>query len=316
MEPDTLSSIPITGSAIERGAVEWRRVWLFVAFSFGFSWIVGGVVYATGGIGSDSPELFAGVRLWYALLMVYMFGPAIGNVLTRIVTGEGWRGLNLRPHLRHNWQWWLLAWLGSPLLVYLGGGLFFALFPAFFDSTLSGVNDLLQSTGQTGELPFGPEQLVLIQAISALTVATAINCVTTFGEEFGWRAYLVPKLLPLGSRRAILLSGVIWGMWHWPLILMGYNYPETPVLGTVGMVYFTVILGAFLAWVALRGESVWPAVIGHAAINANAGILMFFQQGSPSRLLGPTVTGVVGSLPLAALALWLLVRSESFLELS
>lgn len=68
-------------------------MWLFVAFSFGFSWIVGGVVYAAGGIGSDSPELFAGVRLWDALLAVYMFGPAIGNVLTRIVTGEGWRGL-------------------------------------------------------------------------------------------------------------------------------------------------------------------------------------------------------------------------------
>lgn len=57
-------------------------------------------------------------------------------------------------------------------------------------------------------------------------------------------------------------------------------------------------------------------MIGHAAINANAGILVFFQQGSPSRLLGPTVTGVVGSLPLAVLALWLLVRPESFLELS
>ncbi|RRJ32660.1 CPBP family intramembrane glutamic endopeptidase [Halocatena pleomorpha] len=312
LEPETLSLLPVTWSAIERSAVAWRRVYLFVAFSMGFSWIIGTVVYVTGGIGPDSPELFAGIRLWNALLVIYMFGPAIGNVLTRVVTDEGWRGLYLRPHLRRNWQWWLLAWVGLPLLIYLGGGLFFALFPAFFDPTLSSVNELLHRTGQSGEIPFQPEQFVLIQTISALTIATAINCVATFGEEFGWRAYLVPKLLPLGNRQAVLLSGVIWGVWHWPLILMGHNYPDTPLLGSVGMVYFTTVVGVLLAWVALRGESVWPAVIGHAAINANTGLAVLFQQGDPSRLLGPMVIGVVGSLPLAVLALWLLVRSDSF----
>lgn len=309
-ESGTVASAPVTEQAIEHGAVEWRRVGLFVVFSFGFSWVIGLLIYTTGGIGPESPELFGGLGLWYVLLMVYMFGPAIGNVLTRVVTSEGWSSSYLRPHLRHNWQWWVLAWLGPPLLVFLGGAMFFALFPEHFDPTLSGVNEILQGTGQTGELPITPQQLVLIQAISALTINTAIGCLFTFGEEFGWRAYLVPKLLPLGHRQAVLLSGVVWGVWHWPVILMGYNYPETPLLGTVMMVYSTVVMGVFLAWVGLRGKSVWPAVIGHAAINANAGIAAFFQQSDPSRLVGPTVTGVIGSLPLAVLALWLLVRSD------
>ncbi len=93
--------------------------------------------------------------------------------------------------------------------------------------------------------------------------------------------------------------------------MMGYNYPETPVLGTLAMVYFTVIAGVFLGWVTLRGGSVWPAVIGHAAINANAGIVLLLARNDPSRLLGPAMTGVVGSLPLAVLAVWLLQNTDA-----
>lgn len=309
----TGTSVPTTTTAIERGDVEWQRVGLFVLIAFGISWAVGAIVYVTGGISPESPEVLFGIPLWYVLVATgYMFAPALSNVLTRLVTGEGWDGLYLRPRFRRNWRWWVLAWLVPPVLVYLGAALFFALFPQFFDPTLSNVSDILGTGAQsTGELPIGPQQLVLITAIAALTVNTAVNCIATFGEEFGWRGYLLPKLLPLGGRRAVVAVGVIWGVWHWPIILMGYNFPEAPVLGSLAMVYFTVLVGIFLGWVALRGGSVWPAVIGHAAINANAGIVLLLAHGEPSRLLGPALTGVVASLPLALLALWLLVRSES-----
>lgn len=309
----TGTSVPTTTTAIERGDVEWQRVGLFVLIAFGISWAVGAIVYVTGGISPESPEVIFGIPLWYVLVATgYMFAPALSNVLTRLVTGEGWGGLYLRPRFRRNWRWWVLAWLVPPVLIYLGAALFFALFPQFFDPTLSNVSDILGTGAQaTDKLPIGPQQLVLITAIAALTVNTAVNCIATFGEEFGWRGYLLPKLLPLGGRRAVVVVGVIWGVWHWPIILMGYNYPEAPILGSLAMVYFTVIGGIFLGWVTLRGESVWPAVIGHAAINANAGIALFFVQGEPSRLLGPALTGLVASLPLALLALWLLARSDS-----
>ncbi len=298
-----------TGS--DDGDVEWRRVGLFVLFAFGISWTIGVIVSMTGGIGSESPMVFAGVRLWLVLVVTgYMFSPAIANVLTRLVTGEGWDGLALRPRRRH-WRWWAVAWVVPPVLLYLGATVFFVLFPEFFDPTLSAVGETLGVTQGT-ELPIEPRELALIAAVAAPTINTAVNCVATFGEEFGWRAYLLPKLLPLGGRRAILLSGVIWGVWHWPLIVLGYNYPETPLLGSLAMVYFTVVAGVFLGWVTLRGNSVWPAVIGHAAINANAGIMLLFTQNDPSRLLGPAVTGVIGSLPLAVFAVWLLVCSNVF----
>lgn len=305
-------AVPTTTTAIESGDIEWQRVGLFVVFAFGISWSVGAVVYVTGGIAPTSPQVLPGIPLWLVLVATgYMFAPALSNVLTRLVTSEGWDDLYLRPRFRRNWRWWGLAWLVPPVLIALGAALFFALFPQFFDPTLSTVSDLLGTAQATGDLPFGPQGFVLITVGAALTVNTAVNCLFTFGEEFGWRGYLLLKLLPLGGRRAVVVVGVIWGVWHWPLILMGYNYPDAPVLGSLAMVYFTVLAGTFLGWVALRGESVWPAVIGHAALNANAGLPLLFVQGEPSRLLGPAVTGVVASLPLVLLVLWLLVRSDS-----
>ena len=298
-------------TAFDDADVETRRVLSFVLFAFGISWAVGAVVYATGGIGSESPDVLPGIPLWYVLVATgYMFAPALANVLTRLLTGEGREDLRLRPHVRRNWRWWVVAWLVPIVLLYLGAALFFVLFPEFFDPTLSALTDGLAGTasGADDALPLGPRGLVLLTAASTLTLGTAINCLATFGEEFGWRAYLQPKLMPLGARWAIVLVGVIWGVWHWPIILMGYNYPDAPVLGALAMVFVTVVFGTFLGWVTVRGESVWPAVIGHAAINANAGIGLLFVQGNPSSLLGPAPTGVVGLLPLAVLALWLLMR--------
>ena len=304
---------PIRGvlptARLENPDVEWRRVGLFVLFTFGISWSVAAVIYTTGGIGAESPKVFAGIRLWYVLTPTgYMFAPAAANVLTRLATGEGREGLSLRPHFRRSWRWWVVAWVVPPLLVYLGATLFFAVFPQFLGVTTSALNEALGVTA--GQIAgFSSQELVLVIAVAALTINTVVNCITTFGEEFGWRAYLLPKLLGLGGRQAVLLTGVIWGVWHWPLIWMGYNYPGRPVLGSLAMVYFTVIAGVFLGWVTLRGESVWPAVIGHAAINANAGIVLLLTRNDPSRLLGPSMTGVIGSLPLVVFALWLLRNS-------
>jgi membrane protease YdiL (CAAX protease family) len=76
----------------------------------------------------------------------------------------------------------------------------------------------------------------------------------------------------------------------------------------LAMVWFTVVTGTFLGWVALRGGSVWPAVIGHAAINGSAGMGILFAQGTPNPVLGPLPVGVVGSAAWTVLALWILWR--------
>ncbi|MFB6136227.1 MAG: CPBP family intramembrane glutamic endopeptidase [Halobacteriaceae archaeon] len=284
-----------------------RRLAVFSLVTFGVSWATALVVYLTGGL-TDSPELAPGLPLWVVLVSTtYMFGPAIGNVATRLLTGEGWGDLMLRPRLRGHVRAYLTAWLGPAVLVAVGAALFFALFPSYFDPGLTAFGEALREAG----VEVSPPVLLAAQVVAGLTVGTAVNTVFAFGEEFGWRAYLLPKLLPAGPRRAVLLHGVVWGVWHWPIIAMGYeygfDYPGFPVVGFLAFLPFTVGAGAFLARVALESDSVWPAAVGHGAINAVAAVGYAFAGGSPPALLGPGVQGVVAALPWLAVAAWLAV---------
>jgi membrane protease YdiL (CAAX protease family) len=104
----------------------------------------------------------------------------------------------------------------------LGAGLFFVVFRQYFDPSLKVLSETLAESGQT--ISASLWTIVIIQTISGVLVAPLINSLFTFGEEFGWRAYLQPKLMPLGGRKVILLMGLIWGVWHWPVIAMGHNY--------------------------------------------------------------------------------------------
>ena len=85
----------------------------------------------------------------------------------------------------------------------------------------------------------------------------------------------------------------------------------SPWLGMLAMVWFTLVIGIFLGWASLRGGSVWPAVIGHAAINGIAGIGALMVQGQPNPLLGPLPTGLVASAAWSALALWLFLSPKA-----
>jgi membrane protease YdiL (CAAX protease family) len=152
-----------------------------------------------------------------------------------------------------------------------------------------------------------PWWLFLLISTAYAILASPMSIPLMFGEEFGWRAYLLPKLMPLGGRRAVLLTGVIHGAWHWPFVFMGYEYGfgyfGAPVAGPLVFVVFVVFLSAFFAWVTLRTGSVWPAAFGHGAINASAMLMFFFLSGATDRLIGPLPVGIIGSLGYAAMAL-------------
>ena len=86
--------------------------------------------------------------------------------------------------------------------------------------------------------------------------ARFLGLILGFGEEYGWRGYLQNELFQLGRIRGVLLVGVIWGAWHWPLILMGYNYPGYPLLGLLLMALYTTGLAVVLGYAVLRSGSI------------------------------------------------------------
>lgn len=290
-----------------------RRIVIFLSFAFGIAWLTGLVIYLNGGL-VNSPQIAPGVTLALVLLAtVYMWSPALGNILTRLVTREGWKDLWLRPNFRKGWPFWLIAWFLPALMTLAGAALFFALFPQFFDPALSYVRAHMPSMSSVTSLSLWTT--TIIQLVLGVLIAPVLNSPATLGEEFGWRAYLLPKLMPLGGRRAMLLIGAIWGLWHWPVILMGYEYglkyPGFPWIGPVLFIWVTFCFGTFLGWLTLRGKSVWPAVIGHAAINGIAAVAVLATTGQPNPLLGPLPVGIIGSLGYALAAVLIFVSPKA-----
>jgi uncharacterized protein len=283
--------------------VDWKRVGIFIAFAFGIAWIVALVLYLMGGLEGNPYTLIL-------LAVGYMGAPAYAHILTRLITREGWRGLYLRPNFKQGKLYWLIMWVAPAIFTFLGMAIFFTLFPQYFDPSMSAVQALKEKAAATAGQSLAamePWMIVLSQILTAIFFAPILNAIPILGEEFGWRAYLQPKLMPLGGRKTMLLMGLTWGLWHAPLIAMGHNYgtdyPGWPWLGILATIWIMFILGTFIGWGALRGGSVWPAVIGHGAINGIAGIYVFFTQSNPNLLLGPSVAGLIGSLGLAVVAL-------------
>ena len=296
-----------------------RRTLIYLGFAYGIAIAVTVVIVLSGGL-QHSPALFTlgGAPIPLALVLlatVYMFAPTYSHLLTRWITREGWGGVNLRPLLRRGWRYWLIAYFHPIILTVLGAALFFVVSPQYFDPKMTAVvqtaTQALKASAQSIPASALPA-LILTQATLGIAVGVFINCLFTFGEEFGWRSYLLMRLAPLGWRRAMLLMGLIWGTWHWPILLLGYNYgldvPGAPWSGMLMFILFTWSAGTVLAWLSLKAGSLWPGVIGHAAINACAGLGILFVQNKPDTLLGPAPIGIVGMAP------WLIVAIVVFLR--
>ena len=109
----------------------------------------------------------------------------------------------------------------------------------------------------------------------------------------GWRGWLLPKLMPLGAGPAVLISGVIWGLWHAPLILLGYNYPTAPGwLAVLSMCGMCIVVGGVFGWLRIRSGSVWPAALAHGAFNAAAGLSLLVVAAGD--IVDPTQATILG----------------------
>lgn len=77
---------------------------------------------------------------------------------------------------------------------------------------------------------------------TTMIFAPILNGIFGFGEELGWRGFLLTKLMPLGKWKAYTILGIVWGLWHMPLIVSGFVYPGYPLLGVI---MFSVLLFCF-----------------------------------------------------------------------
>jgi uncharacterized protein len=109
-----------------------------------------------------------------------------------------------------------------------------------------------------------------LNAMLIMTFGVLQSAVSATGEEIGWRGFLVPALAQRWNFTGVaLVSGVIWALWHYPLILFGTYNSAAPKW--VALLCFTIMIvttGAMAAWLRLKSGSVWPAALLHACHNA------------------------------------------------
>ena len=193
---------------------------------------------------------------WLVLPLMYV--PAFASVVARLTGREGFRDVSFRWGGRAGTRATLTAWLlpvGIGLVVYgVAWSTGLAGFSVPAEGRLAGVADPVLRL--LGSIPF------------ALTVGTFFSCILAFGEEVGWRGYLVPRLVEAGLPAPYLTSAWIWACWHVPLILWGgYAVGPYPLLSALLFVAAITPVGLLMARWRMASGSVWPCVIAHGSWN-------------------------------------------------
>lgn len=134
------------------------------------------------------------------------------------------------------------------------------------------------------------DHIFVTMLIQGLFYGATINAVAAFGEEYGWRGFLQQQYSYMGFWRMSLVIGFIWGLWHIPIIIQGYNYPQNPILGMGMMTIFTILFTPLISYIRIKSGSVIPAAIMHGTLNATAGIAIIFTRGGSDLTVG--VTGI------------------------
>lgn len=274
-----------------------KKVKTFLAITFILTWVI-----AFGLMIQD------GYKNPYAIVIIMgcMFMPAIGVILTTIITKGSIKDVWIKPNLKGNIKYYLIAWLLPFLLIILGIVVYYLVFPGNFDGSMStminATKEQLSSAGQSIPSDNQLKAMLLTQIATSIFVAPVINFIPCLGEELGWRGYLLPNLLEkFTPLKATIISGVIWGIWHTPMIAMGHNYglgyPTAPLGGIFAMTIFCIFAGSILSYVTLKTKSCIPAVISHAMINGFAGTGVLFMKGNISNpFIGPMPMGILGGI--------------------
>ena len=229
-----------------------------------------------------------------------MWTPAAASVVARLVLREGFADVSFRLGGRRGWK-------------AVGLALIFPIVLGLIAYGIAWTTGLVQFSPRPIRLaaPYvaditSPAVVFVINLAVAATIVTVFSARTAAGEEFGWRGYMLTRLIDAGVPRPVLASGLIWGLWHVPLILGGvYLVGPPPVLAAALWMVTATAFSFVFARLRLETGSVWPAVALHAAWNAA------IQAAFDSASTGPLTTLWVGESGILV-ALTMVVAAAAF----
>ena len=193
------------------------------------------------------------------LIFLLMWCPTAASFAARLVLREGFRDVSFRFGGREGIPALLIAWLYPLAVGFLAYG------TAWVAGAAAFAPPALERLGLGSAPPAA--RFVALLALS-LTIGNVFSIISAAGEEIGWRGYMLTRLIDARVPMPVLVSGLIWGAWHLPLILSGqYASSEKPALSATLFLVDIVAFAYLAAWLRLRSGSVWPAVLIHASWN-------------------------------------------------
>jgi hypothetical protein len=263
--------------------MNWKKIKLYLLFSFGFSWTVA-LIMALAHVKLDS---ILGTVL---LAVLYMPGPALATfIVQKYIYKEGFKQYGW-SFSKKAWKWILftpLIFLALTILTFVIIGLLgnTNLIPEF------GQIDFAQETFtmrlkelasskinidniEIPEIP--PKRLFPLMLLQGIIGGSTISLPFMFGEEFGWRGLMLKETKSLGFLKANIFIGFVWGIWHLPVILMGHNYPHHPYVGIIMMTLFTISVAPLFAYARIKTKSILGACMMHGMVNATGALYMLY----------------------------------------
>lgn len=295
-------------AGVDNEPMKNRGIGAYLLISFLGAWSIWLIGWA---IASRVFRISASSLFFQFILLPGAFAPAVAAIIVRKwITGEGFSDAGLSLSFKQYWRYYIFAAYLLPigvLTVIIGLAVVFNIsHPDFslhrsFAILLPGVNlSALQLTPARWAL------ILLQMLVEGIPIATLV----TWGEEFGWRGYLQIRLLANHPALAAVVTGIIWGFWHYPLILLGYEHYENRAAGLLVFPVNTILLSIIFGWLRLKTGSVWSSSVAHGATNSfGASVTMLLFVGGPHFILVGYL-GILSWIPLGAVCAWILLTRQ------
>lgn len=263
-----------------------KKAWQFIAGAYVISWLTAAVMYLLG-------IQYGSVQSYFFIGLFYMTAPAISAIILQKFIykkplkdiGLAFKNLNIKKILIPILLLWLIIALYFVINIAAGNVDF---------SSQNFTERISELTGQdVPEIPFPPVLLLILIVVQGGLLGAIANFPFALGEELGWRGLLFDETKHLGFVRSSLFIGLVWGIWHAPVILMGHNYPGYPIEGVFMMTLFTLAASFLLNYLRIHSESVVSPTLFHGALNGVAGGLGMFIVSDANPLL-TSLAGIVG----------------------
>jgi uncharacterized protein len=270
--------------------LQWRRdmtmrgkgILAFLPITFGMTWSIWGVAWLLGFLNTNVSGQI--------IVAVGAFAPALATLIVRKwITREGFADAGLRPNLGKKLLYYVFAWLWP----------------------LVGVGVVIAVASALGIVPVRSDvaPLLIVSALAGSLLATPLF----FGEEFGWRGYLQLRVASGRPLRAAVVTGLIWGVYHYPVILVGFEGFEgfeNTLLGLIVFPVTTILLSIIFGWLRAKTGSVWVTCLAHSTTNGVGGALLAYLYLGGGSFVLTSYVGVLGWIPLGLLCLGLLVTGQ------